>query len=48
MQKIGSVTADELNRTQQAMEDYIIANNIPGAGYDHPLLTPRPYIIMYQ
>jgi hypothetical protein len=30
--------------------------NIPGAGYDHPLLTPkevyglnpRPYIIMYQ
>jgi hypothetical protein len=30
MQEIGSVTADELNRAQQAMEDYIIENNIPG------------------
>ena len=30
MQEIGSVTADELNRAQQVMEDYIIANNIPG------------------
>ena len=30
MQEIGSVTADELNRAQQAMEEYIIANNIPG------------------
>ena len=30
MVEIGSVTADELNRAQQAMEDYIIENNIPG------------------
>ena len=30
MQEIGSVTAEELNRAQQAMEDYIVANNIPG------------------
>ena len=30
MQEIGTVTSDELNRAQQAMEDYIIANNIPG------------------
>ncbi|MCL1836660.1 MAG: hypothetical protein FWG46_03845 [Treponema sp.] len=30
MQEIGSVTADELNRAQQVMEEYIIANNIPG------------------
>ena len=30
MQEIGSVTAEELNRAQQVMEDYIIANNIPG------------------
>ena len=30
MAEIGSVTADELNRAQQAMEDYIIENNIPG------------------
>ena len=30
MAEIGSVTADELNRAQQVMEDYIIENNIPG------------------
>jgi hypothetical protein len=30
MQEIGTVTADELNRAQQAMEDYIIENKIPG------------------
>ena len=30
MREIGTVTADELNRAQQAMEDYIIENNIPG------------------
>jgi hypothetical protein len=30
MHEIGTVTADELNRAQQVMEDYIIENNIPG------------------
>jgi hypothetical protein len=30
MREIGTVTADEINRAQQAMEDYIIENNIPG------------------
>ncbi|MDR2922594.1 MAG: hypothetical protein LBU85_04530 [Treponema sp.] len=30
MREIGSVTADEINRAQQEMEDYIIANDIPG------------------
>jgi hypothetical protein len=30
MQEIGTVTADEINRAQQAMEDYIIENNISG------------------
>ena len=30
MKEIGSVTADEINRAQKEMEDYIIANNIPG------------------
>jgi hypothetical protein len=30
MKEIGSVTADEINRCQQVMEDYIIENNIPG------------------
>lgn len=30
MQEIGTVDADEVNRAQRAMEDYIIANNIPG------------------
>jgi hypothetical protein len=30
MQEIGYVTAEELNRAQQEMEDYIIANNLPG------------------
>lgn len=30
MREIGSVFADEVNRAQRAMEDYIIANNIPG------------------
>jgi len=28
--EIGSVTAEEINRAQQVMEDYIIQNNIPG------------------
>jgi hypothetical protein len=30
MVEIGSVTAEELNRAQQVMEDYIIENDIPG------------------
>ena len=30
MQEIGYVTADEINRAQQAMEEYIIENDIPG------------------
>jgi len=30
MKEIGTVTAAELNRAQQVMEDYIIANDIPG------------------
>jgi hypothetical protein len=30
MKEIGSVSADEINRAQQEMEDYIIANDIPG------------------
>jgi hypothetical protein len=30
MEKIGSVTAEEINRAQKIMEDYIIANNLPG------------------
>jgi hypothetical protein len=28
--EIGSVTADEINKAQQIMEDYIVQNNIPG------------------
>lgn len=30
MKEIGSITADELNQAQRIMQDYIIANNIPG------------------
>jgi hypothetical protein len=30
MKEIGTVTAEEINHAQQVMEDYIIANNIPG------------------
>jgi hypothetical protein len=30
MKEIGTVTAEEINRAQQVMEEYIIANNIPG------------------
>jgi len=30
MREIGTVSADEINRAQQEMEDYIIANDIPG------------------
>ncbi|MDR1576122.1 MAG: hypothetical protein LBS37_08975 [Treponema sp.] len=30
MKEIGTVTADEINRAQQTMEDYIIKNNISG------------------
>jgi hypothetical protein len=30
MQEIGTVTAEEINRAQQVMQEYIIANNIPG------------------
>jgi len=30
MREIGTVTAEEINRAQQVMEDYIIENNIPG------------------
>ncbi|MDR1231060.1 MAG: hypothetical protein LBK61_06640 [Spirochaetaceae bacterium] len=30
MEKIGSVTAEEINRAQKIMENYIVANNLPG------------------
>jgi hypothetical protein len=30
MENIGSVTADEINRAQEAMEQYLISNNLPG------------------
>jgi hypothetical protein len=30
MQEIGSVTADEINKAQQMMQDYMIAHNLPG------------------
>ena len=30
MQELGTVSGSEINRAQQAMEDYIIANNLPG------------------
>jgi hypothetical protein len=30
MKEIGTVSADEINRAQKEMEDYIIANDIPG------------------
>ncbi|MDR2481621.1 MAG: hypothetical protein LBD07_04940 [Spirochaetaceae bacterium] len=30
MQELGSITADEINRAEQAMEDYIEKNEIPG------------------
>jgi hypothetical protein len=30
MQEIGRVNAEELNRAQQAMEDYLVENRIPG------------------
>lgn len=30
MKEIGSVTADEINQAQKAMEEYMIANKIPG------------------
>lgn len=30
MKEIGSITAEELNQAQRIMQDYIIANNIPG------------------
>jgi hypothetical protein len=30
MQEIGRVSAEELNRAQQVMEDYMIENQIPG------------------
>jgi len=30
MKEIGTVTADEINRAQQVMEEYIIENDIPG------------------
>jgi hypothetical protein len=30
MVEIGYITADEINRAQQVMEDYIIENNLPG------------------
>jgi hypothetical protein len=30
MEKIGSVTADEINRAQKVMEDYLINNDLPG------------------
>jgi hypothetical protein len=30
MENIGSVTADEINRAQEAMERYIVGNNLPG------------------
>jgi hypothetical protein len=30
MKEIGSITADELNQAQEIMQDYIVANDIPG------------------
>jgi hypothetical protein len=30
MQEIGTVTAEEINQVQKAMEDYMVANQIPG------------------
>jgi hypothetical protein len=30
MEKIGSVTAEEINRAQKIMEDYLVSNNLPG------------------
>ncbi|MDR0623367.1 MAG: hypothetical protein LBG10_02955 [Treponema sp.] len=30
MQEIGTVTADEINRAQQVMEDYLVEKNLPG------------------
>ncbi|MDR1300984.1 MAG: hypothetical protein LBK43_00735 [Treponema sp.] len=30
MQEIGTVTAEEINQAQKAMEDYMVANQIPG------------------
>ena len=30
MEELGYVTAEEINRAQQVMEDYLIANNLPG------------------
>jgi hypothetical protein len=30
MEKIGSVTAEEINRAQRIMEQYIVSNNLPG------------------
>lgn len=30
MKEIGSITAEELNQAQQIMQDYIVANDIPG------------------
>jgi hypothetical protein len=30
MEKIGSVTAEEINRAQKLMENYIVSNNLPG------------------
>lgn len=30
MQEIGTVTAEEINQAQRAMEDYMVANQIPG------------------
>jgi hypothetical protein len=30
MKEIGSITAEELNQAQRIMQDYIVANNIPG------------------
>jgi hypothetical protein len=47
MVEIGRVTAEEINRAQQVMEDYIIENNIPGERmlvihqFFHSMITNR-------
>ena len=50
MQVTGSITADELNRAQQAMEDYLIENNLPGERmlvvhqFKHVMIRNRPQV----
>jgi hypothetical protein len=50
MQEIGGVTGDEINRAQQVMEEYIIANDIPGERFlvihqfNWHMITNRPRV----